>query len=371
MDQKRLERDAFLEAHYYSSGLRYRHISDQGDRPDWAPPPDEVGFRNDIPLTSGDIVIEFQRRVYNQKRITWLGVYEWAVDKRLGDRENHSGVGVWLREGVIVSPYSTINYLTKILFAYRDNLDHPSLDKEATALLKDVIIQSIRRLDDFSPGFAGSPFSEYPILNSGFYHIHDDFCPPSIQLAADQISLISFLPKYELPARTLIVISPEQKIPRSGDSNIINLGIVKKGISELIDHIPDGISIERQAVSRIIRKLESSEANLKSEILNRRKLEGQIDQLKKDKYDISSVSPFSGRIDDIFREISHIKEIVNQLDRRLSHREKTIHPVTDDDPNDQSDVHSVIMKISLFILSTFALGGVIFIGYLIYNNFIR
>jgi len=83
---------AFLEYHFYSGGLRTEAFSLSGARPEWAPPPDWVGFRNEFSLGPENRVVEVVKFDTDEGPVTWFGVYQASPDKVFGDRKNHTGL---------------------------------------------------------------------------------------------------------------------------------------------------------------------------------------------------------------------------------------------------------------------------------------
>lgn len=94
----------FLEAHYYDGGLRTIPLGIEGVRPHWAPGIDFVGFRNEFDLRHNDIVVEISRFRFENADVDWIGVFKNAPDKVYGDRKNHAGVGLWLKDCVALYP---------------------------------------------------------------------------------------------------------------------------------------------------------------------------------------------------------------------------------------------------------------------------
>src|SRR4051812_42860579 len=91
-----------LEAHYFHAGLHTKPLGSDFARPEWAPPSDYAGFRNELPLERGDAAVEFARYAYRGHRVTWLGVFHRSVDQVFGDRQNYAGAGVWILEADVV-----------------------------------------------------------------------------------------------------------------------------------------------------------------------------------------------------------------------------------------------------------------------------
>lgn len=90
--------NAFIEAHYYDGGLRHQAIATSAGRPKWAPTADFVGFRDEIKLQADDFAVEIVKFRSKASSVAWLGVYRLSPDAKFGNRNNHVGVGLWLRD---------------------------------------------------------------------------------------------------------------------------------------------------------------------------------------------------------------------------------------------------------------------------------
>jgi hypothetical protein len=89
--------DFFIEAHYYSGGLRHQHFPLEDARPVWAPPPGLVGFTDEFQLDGDALAVEWCRSNVGGERTAWIAIYGQAVDAEYGDRKNHAGFGIWIR----------------------------------------------------------------------------------------------------------------------------------------------------------------------------------------------------------------------------------------------------------------------------------
>lgn len=100
-----------VEAHSYAGGLRHTPFVKGARRPDWAPPADSVGWRDEFDLTPRDAVVEFSQRAHNGSTVTWIAVYRRSVDAHFGDRNNHAGVGVWLADARVADARALLSSL--------------------------------------------------------------------------------------------------------------------------------------------------------------------------------------------------------------------------------------------------------------------
>jgi hypothetical protein len=127
--------NAFIEAHYYDGGLRHRAIATSADRPKWAPAADFVGFRDEIKLQHDELAVEIVKFSNKTSSVCWLGVYGLAPDAKYGNRNNHAGVGIWLRDLFPHDGEVLIDGLCSLLNKLRDS----SFDEFAEASKKFII----------------------------------------------------------------------------------------------------------------------------------------------------------------------------------------------------------------------------------------
>ncbi len=90
---------ALLEVLYFAGGIRSKFYG-AVTRPDWVPPPEQVGLQNDVYLAPGQFAIDISRFRYadeiaREGAAHWFGVYGYAKDL-YGDRGNFCGVGLWV-----------------------------------------------------------------------------------------------------------------------------------------------------------------------------------------------------------------------------------------------------------------------------------
>lgn len=135
----------FLERHYYQGGLRVECVNLGGGRPQWAPPQDAVGFRDEVALSADDIVIEIAKFSNRDGVITWLGAYQHAPDEVYGDRNNHVGMGLWLFNKAPSLPAVIVDGLCKLIELYT----------------KHVSVEARIGARDFLQNFVGSCLTDY------------------------------------------------------------------------------------------------------------------------------------------------------------------------------------------------------------------
>lgn len=178
----------FLEAHYYSAGLRHHVFANGGKRPSWAPAPDSVGFRDEFVLEHDDAAIEFQRRNVSGNRVTWVGVYYRSIDEKLGDRQNYAGIGVWANELVIVDAKKLLNALMQFAGKIAGGGNPVSLAKQAAGFLSDRYLPKyLAPISGFPPELSGCPFSRSELATLGLFEAIGPSQEMSWDVAADAI----------------------------------------------------------------------------------------------------------------------------------------------------------------------------------------
>lgn len=232
---------AFLEAHYYSGGLRHHHASLTGARPDWAPSCEDVGFRDEFPLSDGDVVIEFQRRNFKGNLLTWVAMYASSVDEKLGDRANHSGVGLWLCGLCVTDARSVVHGLQQLMTVVSGSaFNSKNFESHATKFLSDWLPSYVEDAAPFQLGFSGVRYAESALSNTCIYELQKDGVVDPFDRAADQLMMLSFGPQPIHPSRALIYISGGNSRSIQG----LKVDPIKADtdyLSELISSIPSAL----------------------------------------------------------------------------------------------------------------------------------
>lgn len=264
--------DFFLEAHYYSGGLRHRAFSVSGDRPPWAPAPDSVGFNDEFPLDRGTAAVELRRLEHEERFLTWLGVYHRSIDTKLGDRGNHAGFGLWLNGLTIVDTRNAMHGLDVLSKKLAESVDPDALEKSARDFMSDKFVPSyVAPLSDFS-GFGGLAFAKGKLARTDYW-----FLPARSQLG-DCPALASHVTESlftganaEGASRELICVTPLKTAP--GDRRDF------RSISEDEDALPKllrAIPTVTSTLAERMRCAEEETSRLRSE---REKLQSQLGDL--------------------------------------------------------------------------------------------
>lgn len=98
-ESARVPEELLLEVLYFAGGIKSK-IYGATARPEWVPPPEQVGLQNDVYLAPEQFAIDFSRfrfadDVVRPGAAHWFGVYGYAKDL-YGDRGNFCGVGLWV-----------------------------------------------------------------------------------------------------------------------------------------------------------------------------------------------------------------------------------------------------------------------------------
>lgn len=198
----------FLEAHYYSGGLRHYAYHLGPARPPWAPRSDTVGFFDEFPLEGEDAAVEIKRVELDGNRLTWIAVYYRSVDQKLGDRRNHAGVGVWLKDLVPTSVQELLYGLDQLARFIAREINPEALDEHARVFLSDQFLPTyVKPLSAFGD-LEGLPFSTSTLTDTNLYHLHCRAGVSDCRALADHILGQLLLGAKEIPAsRSLFLVT--------------------------------------------------------------------------------------------------------------------------------------------------------------------
>jgi hypothetical protein len=263
---------AFVEAHYYPKGLDYYHVSLTADRPTWAPPSKDVGFSDEdnITLNQDDIVIEFKRKMFLSKRLTWCGVYARSVDETVGDRRQHAGVGLWLSEYHITDFRHIIECLRQLLTLVANRFDQVRFEAASAEFLKNVLPTSVHLAVEYPDCFEGIPFAQTTSSTKFVTDCEMSGLEEMIVDAADHLSYLSFGYNVGTCSRAVIHVPAGSELPTSnGKFQVIAKNDNK--LSKIISSIP-------KASGNIATKVASLEAELKGTQNQNAVLQADLDQ---------------------------------------------------------------------------------------------
>lgn len=248
---------AFVEAHYYPKGLDYYHVSLTADRPTWAPPSKDVGFSDEdnITLNQDDIVIEFKRKMFLSKRLTWCGVYARSVDETVGDRRQHAGVGLWLSEYHITDFRHIIECLRQLLTLVANRFDQVRFEAASAEFLRNVLPTSVHLAVEYPDYFEGIPFAQTTSSTKFVTDCKMADLEEMIVDAADHLSYLSFGYNVGTCSRAVIHVPAGSELPTSNGK----FQVIAKNdntLSKIISSIP-------KASGNVASKVASLEADLK------------------------------------------------------------------------------------------------------------
>jgi hypothetical protein len=228
---------AFYEYHHYDGGLRVTPLSLTGPRPSWAPPAEWAGYRNEVPLSARDILVDFTRINHAGRRISWLGLYTFGLDSTYGDRENYKGLGIWICEREICNPELVLRELRNIFF----KLGPDTLTEVSSHLLQYINTPELlpKRLlpSEMIPGeLSGSKRGTDPLPVASVMVARENAGTDRWPSVSEQLLRISYLRDQNSDvSRQLILLLDPQKSGRS----IEGVEEMRDGLAaELVQQIP-------------------------------------------------------------------------------------------------------------------------------------
>lgn len=259
----------FLEAHYYSAGLRCEPLS-PGPRPDWAPAGERVGFRDEFPLIEGEAAVEVYRLRYRDQKLTWIGLFYRAPDQKFGDRQNHAGVGVWLNGQQVVDASKLIVGLQQFATEIARGKPVDGLFKEAsTFCTAQYLGKYVLPAENFPDQFQGWEFqtpedamTQVYLAQAAKDHVWSLVC--------DLIVQISYLPAAEHPglSRAIILATTNDVSGRVFDRQM-PVAIAELATAAIIRKIPQILpdtQAQNSAYAARVRELSKSELALSGEL---------------------------------------------------------------------------------------------------------
>jgi hypothetical protein len=317
---------SFLEVHYYSGGLRHQHFATGGVRPEWAPPPDDVGFRDEFSLSDGDKVVEFHRRYHQGNRLTWVAVYAPSVDEKLGRRANHLGVGVWLREMNITDTREMLGGLKLLLESVGQVFSPEQFRPNAMNFLSVYLPGYLKPIDLFRPLLSGVEFALNSIAQTKHYEVVFEAGRDPMKTVADEVLHLSFWAPAATPPRSLFHVQGVQA-RRARDLNPQALNRDADRLSDFISALPQALgesAIElkflkgnAEDLSRMNRALREQNGSLIAQIelisKERDSIGTQLATLEKENPAIT----MSRRLNDIGTSLADMSSGLKLLDRRV------------------------------------------------------
>jgi hypothetical protein len=271
----------FLEAHYYSGGLRYYSFATGGKRPEWAPVPDSVGFRDEFILERDDAAIEFQRRIVGGKRVTWLGLYYHSIDEKLGDRQNHAGIGVWTNELVIVDSRKLLNALMQFAGKIAEGNNPETLENRAEGFLSDRYLPKyLAPISGFPSELSGCPFSRSELATLTLFEAISPSQEMSWDVAADAIIGMGLSREGKYTHSRALIRLPANGKASTEQGLFQSLTEDTDVFSDFVSEIPGVLDALSSRASSLERKAEQLSADLKTSQERAFTLESERSQLE-------------------------------------------------------------------------------------------
>lgn len=267
----------FLEYHHYSGGLRADAFSLSGQRPNWAPPHDWVGFRDEFALTAEDRVIEVVKFASDNGPITWLGLYHAAPDKVYGDRKNHAGFGVWLLNGYPKEASLIVDALQRLLDVARDD-DQERLSTSAQNFLGKYLETYVDEYESLPRPFGGLALAKNQVAStlSRRINVEDDGFEERLDDLI--VRLFFYLPESDADkSRALILLTgrqtqssiaePENALGKLAPDLLKQIPIAMRAQSQSIAGLQQQLAHDREALD----ELDRTRDRLESELLETRR----------------------------------------------------------------------------------------------------
>ena len=253
--------DAFLEAHFYDGGLRIAPLGLSGARPDWAPEPESVGFRDEFGLGAQDVAVEFSRLLKGGRRLTWLAVYERSVDRKFGDRSNHAGVGVWLAERHLADPEGLLAVLEQFARSMAEGLAIETLQANASRFLADHLGTYLLPSDQVPEALGGWPFlPQGQALTQGYVAPATE--KRRFRAAADRLIALSYLPSPSPQhGRAVMLVSKREAADASQPSLFAAEQNDAKILPLLLRQVPIALGVAQAQVVQLAATLNRARAS--------------------------------------------------------------------------------------------------------------
>lgn len=298
---------AFLEAHSYSGGLRYTPLG-VDTRPDWAPPPETVGWRDDFELDVDDTVVEFHQRSFNNEVITWLAVYRRSIDAKLGDRQNHAGIGVWLRGMRIADGKLLLLALQELASLLSKNPDPQMLSDSAIKFgrfLKSYIVPG----DALPKTWSGAPAASTTLVDTNYRLVSAPLFKPVAGIVGEEVTRLSIgwmgLPKFP---RTVFLITARKAAPSERKFE----GLKESGqlLADILEQLPAAFEGERRLLRQTEAEIRSSMVEWETE---RDRQQSQLDVERDRLYSFdgqpASLEGIAARLNLIFKQVSDLRAV--------------------------------------------------------------
>ncbi len=333
------ERPFVLEAHSYAGGLRVQILGHDPSRPAWVPPQDYVGFRNEIALAPGDHVVEFARFRHRGRRVTWVGLFEPAVDEVFGDRLNHAGVGVWLLERDLLHPDTLLHGLKRLADALVDETSEMLRDNAEAFLGDDYLPTYVVPSRDLPGQLSGWTFVGGPLPETSLFAAVDGERERAWALAAEQLLRTSILRgPSDAHGRALILI---RTATAAGDTGLEPVrtslaGEIVRALPAAMAELSDISRSARTEAEQLVARCSELESALASEQARATGLADRVPALEAE----ADTLRMQLEGNETYQAWSSLKEQIRDVSRQVGHNGNMIDAARRDILNRLSSIQS-------------------------------
>lgn len=193
--------DCFLEAHFYSGGLRHATFP-KDRRAEWAPPSDSVGFRDDVEMATEDRVVEVRRFDTPSGRLSWIAVYFRSIDAKHGDRRNHAGIGAWFLNSIPYEISELLKGLELLAKSISEDQDVARVRNDALRFQSEFLPKYALDLHDVEPA-SGFEFGPVGIIDTHIFETQCDGPLAECGRLSEHLIRVSFTDSKRIPGRIL------------------------------------------------------------------------------------------------------------------------------------------------------------------------
>lgn len=329
----------FLEGHYYEGGLRTVPLGVTGTRPSWAPSTNFVGFRNEFELRREDIAVEVSRFRFDNADVDWIGVFKSAPDRVYGDRKNHVGVGLWLKDCIVLNPSMILPTLVAFCELVEDGDIAIAGEQAASFYAPKHLPQQLAPTSLMPPELSGWPRSSGPLASTAILSAWPGSNEQKFDSVAEQILRMTYLPAGdgdEQHSRAVILVAGESDAGSRAVQEVIRQGVAMDlaaaipaavlGAAETSLAAAEEVTRSKAEKGSLETKLNEAQAKISTLEQSVQVLTEQVaesDLLRR----LASIDEALQRIDNAFgrsdNNIALIKNAVNDMSRRLTNPSKS------------------------------------------------
>ena len=205
-----------FEVHFYQSGRKKILFGHEGARPSWLPPSDWTGFRQEVTLDRDEYAVEATRFLVDGRYVFWLAVYKADVDTSFGNRDNHSGIGMWVSGGHIENIPFILNVLQQFTNLIEQKKDMALWRSELESFAASGNVEkAVRSFDPSKLLGCGYSLTENHVHVSDYFYV-DSSNDHAWQIASWIAESIEFLPGISTGAsRVLILVGQRPAVPEA------------------------------------------------------------------------------------------------------------------------------------------------------------